>query len=134
MTKKELAIENHNKGYNCCQAVACAFAKEVGIDESIIFKAGEGFGLGMGCTECTCGAISGAVIITGLKNSTANLDGPKSKAETYQISKEIVTAFQSKNGSTTCKDLKGMETGKVLRSCEGCIEDATELVETILKL
>lgn len=132
MTKKELAIENHNKGYNCCQAVACAFSNEIGLDESILFKACEGFGLGMGCMECTCGAISGAIMIAGLKNSTANLNGPKSKAATYQISKELVNRFQEKNGATICKELKGLETGKVLRSCEGCIEDATELVESIL--
>lgn len=132
MTKKELAIENHNKGYNCCQAVACAFSNEIGIDESILFKACEGFGLGMGCMECTCGAISGAIMIAGLKNSTANLNGPKSKAATYQISKELVNRFQEKNGATICKELKGLETGKVLRSCDGCIEDATELVEAIL--
>lgn len=132
MTKKELAIENHNKGYNCCQAVACAFSNDIGIDESILFKACEGFGLGMGCMECTCGAVSGAIMIAGLKNSTANLNGPKSKAATYQISKELVNRFQEKNGATICKELKGLETGKVLRSCEGCIEDATELVEAIL--
>ena len=28
MTKKELAIANHDKKFNCAQAVACAFAKE----------------------------------------------------------------------------------------------------------
>ena len=134
MTKKELAISLHDKKYNCCQAVACAFSKEVGMDESVLFKACEGFGLGMGCTECTCGAISGAIMIAGFKNSTANLNGPKSKAATYQISKELVNRFQEKNGATICKELKGLGTGKVLRSCEGCIEDATELVEAIVKL
>ena len=41
MTKKELAIENHNKKYNCAQSVACAFSEEVGGDESVLFKACE---------------------------------------------------------------------------------------------
>lgn len=134
MTKKEMAIENHNKGYNCCQAVICAFSKELEIPEEILFKAGEGFGLGMGCSECTCGALSGAVMAAGFKNSTANLDGPKSKAATYQLSKQLVTSFEEKNGAVLCKDLKGIATGKVLRSCAGCIEDATQLVEEVLNL
>ena len=29
MDKKELAIALHDKKYNCCQAVACAFCEEV---------------------------------------------------------------------------------------------------------
>ena len=47
--KTDKAAQNHQKGYNCAQAVACAFAEEMGIDESIIFKMMEGHGLGMGC-------------------------------------------------------------------------------------
>ena len=49
--KTDKAAQNHQKGYNCAQAVACAFAEEMGIDESIIFKMMEGHGLGMGCME-----------------------------------------------------------------------------------
>ena len=49
--KTDKAAQNHQKGYNCAQAVACAFAEEMEIDESIIFKMMEGHGLGMGCME-----------------------------------------------------------------------------------
>ena len=48
MTRKEKAIELHDKGFNCAQAVACAFAEETGIPEETLFAACEGFGLGMG--------------------------------------------------------------------------------------
>ena len=44
MTRKEKAIELHNKGFNCAQAVACAFADETGIPEETLFAACEGFG------------------------------------------------------------------------------------------
>jgi len=133
MTKKENAIALHDKGYNCCQAVACSFCQETGIDEATLFKVAEGFGLGMGGTEGTCGALTGAIIIAGLVNSTANLEGEKSKALTYQLSKEMTDTFIHKNVSIVCKDLRGSETGIPLRSCPGCIEDGVELVETILK-
>lgn len=134
MTKKELAIAYHDKGYNCAQAVVCAFSEELGVPEEVLFKAAEGFGLGMGCMKGTCGAISGAVMAAGFKNSTANFDGPKSKMDTYKLSKEILEAFEKKNGSSICKDLKGVDTGVVLRSCPGCIEDATDLVSKVLEL
>ena len=129
----EKALENHSKRYNCCQAVACAFADRFGMDEATLFKLTEGFGLGMGCTECTCGAVSGAVLLAGLKNSNGAIDNPTTKADTYRLSSEIVQKFKDKNGSVVCRELKGIDSGKVLRSCDGCIEDAAAIVEDILK-
>ena len=82
MTRKEKAIELHDKGFNCAQAVACAFAEETGIPEEILFAACEGFGLGMGGMAATCGAVSGAVMLAGLKNSCKNLEQPVSKPDT----------------------------------------------------
>ena len=74
MTKKELAIAYHNQKYNCAQAVAMAFAEEAGIDKELLFKVCEGCGLGMGGMEGTCGAVTGAVILAGLKNSDGNFE------------------------------------------------------------
>ena len=133
MTKKELAISLHDQKYNCAQSAACAFAEDLGIDKQTLFKVCEGFGLGMGCMNGTCGAISGAVALLGMKNSDGNRTDPATKVSTYQLSKELLEKFQQKNSSTICKELKGIGTGTVLRSCPGCIEDAVELVEEILK-
>ena len=131
-TKK--ALENHDRNYNCCQSVACAYCDLIGVDEETMFKAGEAFGLGMGCTNGTCGAIAGAVLLAGFKNSTGNLEHPDSKASTYKLSAAILKEFEDKNGATACRDLKGIGTGKVLLSCPGCIEDAAEIVEKVLEL
>ena len=105
MTKKELAIENHNKKYNCAQSVACAFSEEVGVDESVLFKACEGFGLGMGCMECTCGALSGAITLAGFQNSDGNIDDPQTKAATYRLASQLVQRFKEKTGSTVCREI-----------------------------
>ena len=121
-------LENHAKGYNCAQAVACAYCDLVGMDEQSAFRATEAFGLGMGGMQATCGAVSGAVLLAGLKSSCGDLEAPVSKGKTYQISKKIVEGFQKKNGSTVCKDLKGVETGERLRSCDGCIEDGIRIL------
>ena len=131
-TRIARTMENHKKGYNCCQSVACAYCDLVGVDEETMFKAAEAFGAGMGGMEATCGAVSGAVLLAGLKNSCGNLNMPVSKGATYKLSKEIVAKFQAKNGSVICKELKGMETGCPLRSCDGCIEDAAALAEEVL--
>ena len=52
-----------------------------------MFKLAEGFGLGMGCMDGTCGAVSGAVAIAGMCNSTGNLNSiqiiPRNRAGFY---------------------------------------------------
>lgn len=127
----EKALELHKKGYNCAQAVACAYCDLFDMNEQTAFKAAEGYGAGMGGMQATCGAVSGAVMLAGLKNSSGDVSD-RTKGSTYKISRKIVADFEQKNGSTLCKELKGIETKKVLRSCDGCIEDASRLVEQIL--
>ena len=131
-SRVQKTLENHAKGYNCAQAIACAYCDLVGMDEQTAFKATEAFGAGMGGMQATCGAVSGAVFLAGLKNSCGDLENPVSKGKSYQLSKKIVAAFQEKNGSTVCKELKGVETGCRLRSCDGCIEDAAAIAEQVL--
>lgn len=126
------AAELHKKGYNCAQAVACAYCDLFGADEKEVFRLMEGFGLGMGDMKCTCGAVSGAVALAGIKNSDVELDAPKTKGSTYKIAKQLTAAFKEKNQSVICADLKGVETGQMLRSCPGCIEDACRIVEEYL--
>ena len=128
----EKAVANHKKKYNCAQAVACSFCQEFGIKEEEMFRIAEGFGLGMGMMEM-CGALSGMMMIIGLQNS-AGPDGEKlTKADTYRKVKEYVKKFQEQNGAYLCRELKGVETGKVLRSCPDCIRDAVALTEEYLE-
>ena len=131
-TRVEDTIIRHNKGYNCAQAVACTYCDMVGIDEETMFKMTEGLGLGMGGMEGTCGAVTGACILAGMKRSSGNLEEPNSKAESYKLSREIVKQFEEQNQSVVCKTLKGIETGKVLRSCQDCIKDAATIAEQVL--
>lgn len=114
-TRVEKTIERHKKGYNCAQAVACTYCDLVGVDEETMFKMTEALGLGMGCMDGTCGAVAGACILAGMKRSTGNLGG-----------------FEKANGTAICKELKGIETGKVIKSCDDCIKEAAALAEQVL--
>lgn len=125
----EEALHKHSNGYNCAQAVSCVFCDKAGIDEETMFRFTEGMGLGMGGMEGTCGAIGAASILSGLKNSSAHLDHPDTKGISYKASKKCLVNFKELNGSIICKDLKGTETGKVLRSCNDCIADAVKIID-----
>lgn len=131
-TRIQKAEELHNKGYNCAQSVACAYCELLSADYETVLKATEALGGGMGGRKATCGAVSGACILAGLKASSGNRESPNTKQACYALSKEIVDRFLAMNGSVVCEELKGEKTGAPLRSCAGCIEDAARLVEEIV--
>lgn len=128
MTRAEKALEYHKKGYNCSQAVACTFCDKMNLEEAAVFKMMEGFGFGISDSYGTCGAVSGMAAVLGMVVSSGNLGCPDSKQKTYAKVRELSARFRETNGSTICRDLKGMDTGKALRSCEGCIADAAKIL------
>ena len=80
----------------------------------------------------TCGAVSAMAIVIGLKNSDGNLDEPRTKSQCYKMMRRATDMFLEKNKSTICREIKGIDTGYVLRSCDGCIEDAVAILEELL--
>ena len=100
---------------NCCQAVVRAFADTVSLDEATLTSLAAGFGSGMGTMEGSCGALVGAVMVSSLVSP----DGAAMKN-----SRAIMPRFRELCGATICSDLKGIDTGKVLCSCENCVRNA----------
>lgn len=127
----EKALECHSKGYNCAQAVLCAFADKTELDEKTLYKLTEGLGAGMGNRKNTCGALSGAVVLCGLLKSSGDFAVP-TKAETYKLAGQLVNEFERRCGAFVCSDIKGLNTGTPTASCDDCIKGAVEAVEKIL--
>jgi len=121
----EEAVERKHKGFNCAQAVACTYCDYANIDEETMRNITQAFGVGLGTLEGNCGAISGAAVVIGLAN--------KNQRETFADTRKIMTNFKERNKSVTCKELKGLETGCVLRECDDCVRDAAEFLENILE-
>lgn len=132
MDRVAKAVSLHHKGYNCAQSVVCAYADLVGLDEQTAYKISESFGLGMGQME-VCGAVAAACMLAGMKNSGGLENVGKTKGQTYKIDRMIAEEFKDLNKSVICRELKGVETGTVLRTCDGCVEDAARIVEKYLK-
>ena len=120
--------DKHTRGYNCAQIVLCSYAEELGIDEEALFRISEGFGAGMGGMMQTCGAVTAMFMALGLANSSGDLQACDTKPQTMKKVRELAAEFEKKNGSIVCRELKGIDTGKVLRSCDGCIEDGIRIL------
>ena len=120
--------DKHTRGYNCAQIVLCSYVEELGIDEETLFRISEGFGAGMGGMMQTCGAVTAMFMALGLANSSGDLQACDTKPQTMKKVRELAAEFEKKNGSIVCRELKGIDTGKVLRSCDGCIEDGIRIL------
>ncbi len=103
MTKGEKAEMMFKSGCNCSQAVAVAFADEIGMSEELVKRLTIGFGAGMGRMREVCGAVSGMTFVI-----SALYDGDK--AEIYERVQNVANAFKEQNGSVVCKELLGLAT------------------------
>ena len=113
------------KEMNCCQAVLVAFADRLGKNEGDLLRLGAGFGSGMATMEGTCGALVGAIMVSSLLSA---------EGEARNNSRAIMSRFKELcGGATICRDLKGIETGKVLCSCEDCVRNAVRAAGETLK-
>ena len=113
------------KEMNCCQAVLVAFADKLGKAENDLLRLGSGFGSGMATMEGTCGALVGAIMVSSLLSP---------EGEARNNSRAIMSRFKELcGGATICRDLKGIETGKMLCSCEDCVRNAVLAAGEALK-
>lgn len=104
MKKSEIAKEKFIC-YNCCQSVLIPFSEEFGLSEKTALRLAAGFGGGMSRGE-TCGAVTGAYMVLGLKNNTS-LSLSEAKANIKSMTRRFDEIFTKKQGSLLCKDLIG---------------------------
>lgn len=106
------AEELFYQGYNCCQAVLCAFADELPIDERTLFSMASSFGGGMGRLREVCGAVSAMFLIAGLKFGYRDPKDLEAKGQHYQRIQQLAHQFSQENGSIICRQLLGLREGE----------------------
>lgn len=109
MTKKERARQLFLEGYNCAQAVAGAYAEEMGMDFSAVVKTVSSFGGGMGRMREVCGAVSGMFFVAGALYGYDNPKDSVAKKEHYERIQHLAAAFKKETGSIVCRELLGLE-------------------------
>lgn len=143
MTKSEKALELFSNGFNCSQAVLTAFAPDFRLDEKLALMLGTQFGGGARNGEM-CGAVSGALMVLGLKYGHYESDNSEQKSRAYAIAVEYTKRFKELNGSIVCRDLLGYDLTKPDEAacikeknlfgdiCPKMIKSAVEVLESIL--
>lgn len=96
------AVDKFQDGYSCSQSILMVFAAQIGISEETAVKIASPFGGGIARSGETCGAITGALMVLGLKYGP---EGNTSKDIVYQVSNDFMCRVKSEFGSTLCKHL-----------------------------
>jgi C_GCAxxG_C_C family probable redox protein len=106
-------------------------------------KVGNAFGGGMGMMGGTCGTVTGAFIILGLKCGASDVEDKVAKARTYELVKNFAQEFEARNGSVICRDLLGFDidigsrenntdSNRIISErCPGFIRDSIEILRDI---
>jgi C_GCAxxG_C_C family probable redox protein len=89
----------------------------------------------------TCGAVTGAYLVIGLKYGKCLPEDNEAKEKTFALIQEFDRQFTAKHGSVNCTELVGVDLRygdkdfakkQVQAICPGLVKDAAEILERIL--
>jgi len=116
----------------------------MGMERDVALKTAQSFGGGMAQMGQTCGAVTGAFMVIGLKYGRTRADDDEAKRRTYALVREFVEQFKARNGTILCRELLGCdistpegnraakEKGLFSTVCPGFVRDAVGILEKIL--
>ena len=142
MNRIELALSRFAEGFNCSQAVFSAYAE--GIDEETALKIASGFGGGMGRMAGTCGAVTGAMMVLGLRFGGTTPDR-EAKERVYAKSQGVCRPLQGTQRFACVPGLVGLrhqharrfeaakEKNLFTTTCPKFVRDACAILEEMTK-
>ena len=107
-SRKEIAMELFEEGYNCAQSVFLAFEDMYEMDRKTALKLSSSFGAGMGRLREVCGSVSGMVLLCGMLSPSDNPSDKKARTENYALVQDVASGFKKMNGSIICRELLGL--------------------------
>jgi C_GCAxxG_C_C family probable redox protein len=144
MTKSDEAYQSFMSRFTCSAAVFSAFSGDFGLDPDTAKKIACGFGAGVSKTGNICGAVSGAIMVIGLKYGKTEIGDEAATEKTRTLVRQFIREFTKKNGSVSCTDLLGYDisdpeaydaardSGVFTSKCPALVRDAADILERIV--
>lgn len=145
MDKPNEAAAAFRGAFNCAQSVFVAFAPDLGLEREIALRVAGGLGGGIGRLGSeVCGAVSGAVLVIGLKHGKYLPDDNAARERTYALVQEFARRFRELHGHLRCSELLGHDVGTPQGRqaahdsglhdtlCPRLVRDAAEIAEELL--
>jgi C_GCAxxG_C_C family probable redox protein len=144
MNNPEKAQSIFEQGFSCSQAVLTTFCEKLGLDEELGLRLADGFGGGFGRMGLTCGAVTGAIMVIGLKEGRTSAADTEAKQRTSRLVREFIKQFEGRNKATACRELlqcdistdeghkRATEQNLFKTRCPGFVADAAKILDEIL--
>lgn len=137
----EEALTRFKEGLTCSQAILITYGKQYGVNENTAKMIARSFGGGMARTCQTCGAVTGAYMVLGLRNGQDN--EKEAKEKTYALVREFAHRFQQIHGDVNCQQLLGCDLGttegqnyfrnnNLIYKCKDAVRDAAIILEDLI--
>jgi C_GCAxxG_C_C family probable redox protein len=107
----ERCAEDFAEGYTCSQSVLRAFAAELGLELDSGTRLATAFGGGLSRTGRVCGAVTGALMVIGLRYGNTLPTDRGAKEATYTLARRFMEEFEKRHGSVDCPGLLGCDIG-----------------------
>jgi C_GCAxxG_C_C family probable redox protein len=142
--KVETAVGRFREGFNCSQAILSTYGAPFGLEGETALKAAAAFGAGMGGLGEVCGAVTGALIVIGLKHGHVQAGDRETKEKTYALVRDFTGRFRAQQGSLLCRELLGCDLttpegvaaarqkGCFTEMCPRFVRTAAEILEDVL--
>jgi C_GCAxxG_C_C family probable redox protein len=146
LSRADEAKKQFEKGFSCAPSVLSTYSEQFGLEKELALKIACGFGGGIGRMGRTCGAVTGAVMVIGLKHGQVDVTDEESRQETHKLVKKFIDKFTVLHGSIECRELIGYDlsnpaefesarkSGVVEKKCRGYVYDAARILEDVLHL
>ena len=140
----EYAVSLFKNGFNCSQAMLATFGPLFNLDHETALKVSGAFGGGMGGLGETCGAVTGAFMVIGLKDGRINAEDLETEKRGYDLVRVFIDRFKSQHGSLICREILGCDisTPGGLKTaeekelfttlCPQLVQDSAEIIEQLL--
>ncbi len=141
MSKKiEEAVRKFQNGFSCSQSVFSTFSEDYGLNSKTALKIASAFSGGIGHLGETCGVVTGAFMVIGLKHGKGRALSMRENAVIDKLIVRFINEFKKRNGSIICKELLDYsvplpsEKQQSVSSsrCSKFVRDSVEILEEIL--
>jgi C_GCAxxG_C_C family probable redox protein len=144
MSKVDEAVDCFCRGAACSQAIFGTYAPLLGLPREQAMKIASGFAGGMRMGE-TCGAVTGAFMLLGLKYANDNCDQRDSRENVYAPIRKFTEEFRKRDKTVVCKEMIGcdistpqgaqdaIQRGVYRNICPDIVRHAAEIIEQMIK-
>ena len=108
MDKVQEAVSVFKSGFNCSQAIVRTYGPEYGLTPLDSLRVSCGFGGGMRRGD-TCGAVTGALMVLGLRYGPKDVADTSAKNDVYSRVTEFCRRYEARCDSVVCRELLGCD-------------------------